>query len=475
MRSKFSIVLVLFTSGIFAQTKEIDVSMPLTLQECVEYAQAHNIQVKQSELNLELQNASYIQSKAGILPSLNANASHTLNFGRTIDPFTNQFATNQVVSDNFSISGSLTLFSGFMNFNTILQSNYNYLAGKYDLAKMRNDIALSVATNYLQILFNEELLKVSQAQVNITKLQVDRTKKMVDAGALPKGNLFDIQAQLAAEELNLVNAQNQLDISSLGLQQLLELQTPVTIAHPDLPTPSGTMLTSTSSQIFGIAVANLPEIKSSEYKLLSAQKGVKLAVSGVYPHLTLSGSYGTGYSGASKELKGLPTFTGYDSTAITTAGDWVLSPTFDYNYQTTPFDSQIKDNLNKSIGIFLTVPLFNKCSNKTNITKAKINVLNQELTLQLAKNQLQKSIQQAYADAGAALKKYNASQIAVDAMNESFKYTEQRYEVNMISSFDYNNAKNKLIKAQSDLLQAKYDYIFKLKILDFYQGKPLIL
>jgi outer membrane protein len=454
---------------------DIDPTQPLTLQQCIQYAQAHNIQVKQSDLNLQLQDAALMQSKASVLPSLNANASHSYNFGRTIDPFTNQFATNKVVSDNFSISGNLTLFSGFQNFNTILQNNYNYLSAKYDLEKMKNDIALSVATNYLQILFNMELMKIAQAQVDITKQQVDRTQKMVDAGSLPKANLYEIQSQLASEELTLVNAQNQYDLSLLNLQQLLELQTPVTIVKPDIGAPTGNLLGSDPSQIFNTAVTNLPEIKSSEYKLLSAQKGVKIAYGGIYPHLTLSGSYGTGYSGASKELDGLPVITGYDTTGLTTGGDYVLIPTYDYHYKVKSFSDQVHDNLNKSIGLFLTVPLFNRLNNKTSITRSKISVMNAELSLQLAKNQLQKSIQQAYADASAAYKKYNASQKAVDAISESFKYMEQRYNVNLISTVEFNDAKNKLLKAQSDLLQAKYDYIFKVKILDFYQGKPLTL
>jgi outer membrane protein len=257
------LVLAGFAVPVSGQTDPIDPTQPLTLEQCIQYAQAHNIQVKQSDLNLQLQNATLLQSKGNVLPSLNANASHTYNFGRTIDPFTNEFATNKVVSDNFSISGSLTLFSGLQNFNTILQNNYNYLSAKYDLDKMKNDIALSVATNYLQILFSQELVKIAQAQVDITKQQLDRTQKLVDAGALPKGNLYDVQAQLSSEELALVNAQNQYDLSLLNLQQLLELQTPVSIMKPDLSSPGEVMLTSTPSQIFNIAVNNLPEIKST--------------------------------------------------------------------------------------------------------------------------------------------------------------------------------------------------------------------
>jgi outer membrane protein len=474
MKSVFLLLVFIFSSAIaFAQSP--DVSQPWNLQQCIEYAITHNIQVKQSELNLELQKDQYTQSKGNILPSINANASHTLNAGRRIDPFTNTFANNTVVSDNFSISGSLTLFSGFQNYNTILQNNYNIIAGKYDVDKMRNDISLNVATVYLQILFNKELVTNAQAQVDITKQQVERIKKQVDAGVLAKGSLYDIQAQLASEELNMVNAQNQLDISYLTLSQLLEINAPIEIVKPDLNVPQNINMNLNPIQIFNTAVTLMPEIKSNEYKILSAQKGLKISYSGLYPSLTVSGSYGTGFSGASKDILSITPTGSFDTTGITTGGDYVVVPTFDYKTQTTPFSKQLDQNLNKSIGVFLTVPLFNRFQNKTNISRSRINVLNAQLSLDLAKNQLQKSVQQAYADAFAALNKYNATLKTVSAMEESFKYTEQRYNVNMISTFNYNDAKNKLNKTKSDLLQAKFDYIFKMKILDFYMGKPLTL
>lgn len=464
----------LLSFPLFSQNNSIDFSQPLTLQQCISYALENNIQIKQSELNSELNKIQYNQSKGNFLPSVNANISRSYNSGRTIDPFTNQFATSTILSDNFSLSGNMTLFSGLQNYNTLLQSNYNYLASKYDLDKMKNDIALNIATVYLQILFNEELLINAQAQTGITKIQVDRVQKMVEAGSLPKGNLFEIQSQLANEELAVVNAQNQLELTYLTLSQLLQTNEPVKIIKPELPSPAAQDVAITASLIFDAAKNNMPQVKSSEYKLKSAEKELKIAYGGLSPRLTISGSYGTGFSGNSKKLSSV-SLSGYDTTAITTGGDWVLSPMFDYNYETTPFADQIDQNLNKSIGLFLSIPIFNRLNNHNNIQRSKISLMNAKLSLELTHQQLQKDIQQAHADAIAASKKYAATLKALQAMEESFKYTEQKYNVNLITFFDYSNAKNLLNKTKSDLLQSKYEYVFKLKILDFYMGKPLTL
>ena len=197
-----------------------------------------------------------------------------------------------------------------------------------------------------------------------------------------------------------------------------------------------------------------------------------IARGGISPRLSASPSNASGYSGASKSITSV-TPAGYDTTGITSAGDLVLIPSFNYSQEITPFSDQVDDNLNKMAGFFLTVPIFNGLQNKTNISRAKIQIQNSQLNLELQKNNLQKSIQQSYADAVAALKKYNATKKVVEAVELSFKYTEQKYEVNLINATDYSDAVTKLIRAKSDLIQAKYDFVFKVKVLDFYQGKDL--
>jgi outer membrane protein len=462
--------------SVYAQEKTPDISAPWTLQQCIEYALLNNISVKQSELNVQLNDVNYLQSKANILPTLNGNASHQYNFGRTIDPFTNQFATDQVLSQNFFLSSNIVLFSGLQNWNSIQQNKYNLLASKEDLEKMKNDVALNIAAAYLQILFSEELVLNARAQFNITKLQVERTQKLVDAGSLPKSNFLDIQSQSALEELNVVNAENQLTISYLTLAQMLELPDPsgFRIVKPELEVPNVDLVSVSPMQIYQYAVSNMPDVKSSQYKLISAQKGLRIAKGGISPRLTLSGSYGTGYSGASKSVTSVTPTGSWDTTLyFSSSGDFIFLPTFNTQFETTSFADQIDQNLNRSLGFNLSIPLFNGLQTHANIQRSKINLMNAELTLQMTKNNLQKSIQQAYADALAALKKFQASQKAVNAMEESFKFMEQKFNVNMVSSFEYAEAQNRLAKAKSEMLQSKYDYFFKLKVLDYYQGKPL--
>ncbi len=419
---------------------------PWTLEGCIDYALKNNIQIKQSELGTELSQSNLLQSKGNLLPSINANASHTYNYGRRIDPFTNSFATTQVVSENIFASADFSLFNGLQNINTIQQNKYNYLASKSDVDKMKNDVALNIATAYLQILYNMDAADNARNQMGIANAQVERTKKLVDAGVTAKGTLLDIQSQLALEELNLTNAQNQLDISYLSLVQLLNLSSVdgFSIVKPNLEIANESLLAVSPSQIYTTAIGTLPEIKSAEYKVKAADKGIDAAWGGLSPRLSFSASYGTGYSGASVNAMN----------------------------EKIPFSEQYRNNVNQSFGFSLSIPIFNRFQTKTFIDKSRIQKLNSDLTVELTKLQVQKNIQQAYADANAGLKKYNASIKAVDAMQESFKYTEQKFNVGMVNTNDYNDAKNKLIKAQSDLLQAKYEYVFKTKVLDFYQGKP---
>lgn len=471
-----SLLCLIFAFKTSAQTPSAT-NQTMTLEQCIEYALKNNIQIKQSELNTELSKVTLTQSKANLLPSLNANANHSYNIGRTIDRFTNTFADAQVLSQNFGVSTDVNLFSGFQNINTIQQNKFAYLAGKYDIEKMKNDISLNIATAYLQILFSTEILDNAKNQMGISAAQVERTKILVDAGTVARGTLLDIQSQFALEELNVTNAQNQLDISYLNLAQLLNMPSAegLAIVKPELTIGGEALLTATPIQIYNSAVSNLPEIKSAEFNVKSAEKSVVVAKGGLSPRLTFSASYGTGYSGLSQRLTALPTFQGYSPNGdVTSSGDTVYSPLFSSGtFEKTPFSDQYKDNVNKSFGFFLTVPIFNRWQTKTAIDRARIQKMSADLTVESTKLQIQKNVQQAYADASAGLKKYNASLKAIEAMQESFKYTEQKFNVGMLNTNDYNDAKNKLIKAQSDLLQAKYEYVFKTKVLDFYQGKPL--
>lgn len=447
-----------------------------TLQQCIEYALKNNIQVKQSELTVQLDEGNLLQSKAKALPSLNGNFYHNYNFGKTIDPYTNTFATDRVLSQNLSLSSSLTLFNGLANYNTIRQNQSSLAADKYNVDKTKNEISLSIASAYLQILLNQEMVDAAVNQLNITRQQLERTKKLVDVGTLAKGNVYDVESQLASEELQLVIAQNQLDLSYLTLVQFIQIETTdgFQIEKLSIQAPSeGTLLT-TPTQLFDAASRALPEVKSAELKIKSSEYTLSATKGQLLPSISLNGSYGTGYSGQSKELLDI-TANGFQTIGYTASGEPVLTPAFLPTYQTTSRSKQFEDNLNQSVGISVRVPIFNNLQIKTAVSRAKINIESSKLMLEQTQLQLRKNIQQAYADAQGALKKYKATQKSVDALKESFKYTQQRFDVGMINSLDYNTAKNNLVKAESNLLQAKYEYVFKIKVLDYYQGKPISL
>lgn len=462
-------VFALLTAPAFSQSGK-----PWSLQECIDYALQHNIQLKQAELNAETGNINLLQSKAAILPTLNAGASHTYNFGRTIDPFTNTFATDRVLSQNFYLSSNLTLFHGLQNYNSIKQYEYARNADLFSVDKARNDVSLNVAAAYLQALYADEQLENTTKQAQLTQGQVDRMQKLVDAGAQAKGTLLDLQSQRATEEVSVVTAQNQRDIAYLTLAQLMNYDSlqNFTIVKPDLAAPADNLLTVSADQIYSTAQNTQPVVKSAEMNYRSYDKAVDVAMGGVSPTLTLGGSVGTGYSGLSKKLTGA-NINGLDTVGATTGGDFVVVPHTDYTYETTPFSDQLSNNLNQSIGLTLTIPLFNRLQTYGNISRAKIQRESARLNLEQTQTQLRKDIQQAWADAQAALGKYKASQKALDAAQESFRYTDQKFSLGAVSTIDYNASKTTLAKAESDLLQSKYDYIFRLKVLDYYQGKPL--
>ena len=462
-------IIVLFASFSVHAQKE------WTLAECIDQALNNNISIKQSDLNSQLNRLTLQQNKAAILPSLNGSAYHGYSFGRSVDPFTNQFVQERFRSNSFSLSSSVQLFGGFQNINAIKQGKENVKAGEYDLQKMRNDISLAVATAYLQTIFSDELLEQAKRQAAITQQQVDRVTKMVDLGALPKGNLLDLNAQLAAEQLNVTNAENQLNLSYLNLAQLMEIDAsqPFTVAKPAIGDVEGLLLSSTAEQVYQAAIASLPQVKSADTKVESSRIGVSIARGTRSPRLIMSGSYGTGYSQARKQFAE-PGSLEFLPAGFTGAGDTVFLPsTVGGTLETTPFEQQFTDNINQTLGFNLTIPIFNGWQSKTAIGRADIAYKNAQYTAQQTKNTVLKDVQQAFADATGGLKRYNATKQTVEALQQSFEFANVRYEEGLLTTVDYNDAKNKLAKAESDLLQAKYDYVFKLKILEFYSGKGL--
>lgn len=448
-----------------------------SLEECINYALENNIDVKKQSLNINIQEEELLQSKLGILPNVNGFVSHGYNWGQRVDPFTNEFATDRVRSNNLYLSADVNLFSGLQQLNTIKRNRLNLLASQYDVDYFRDEISITVATQYLQTLYYMEFVEIARNQLDITNQQVDRTTKLVEAGTLAKGDLLTIEAQQASEEYSIITAENDLRLSYLTLTQLLELDTPEgfeiekpvlgLIDQPNILSPS---------QIYSTALSNRPEIKSAEYRVESSESDLSIARGRYYPRLSLNGSWGSGYSGANQVGKNPFTYT---PQIAETAGGEAVYPLEAYtgyeSYSTKTFNDQFQDNLNTAAALNLSIPIFNGWIARSNVAQAKIGIENANLDLELQKNNLNKTIQQAYNDVLAANNQHKAAEKKVDATSESFKYAEQKFNVGLINSVEYNDAKKEYNNALSELVQAKYDYVFKNTIIDFYLGKPLTL
>ncbi len=445
------------------------------LEKCIDYAQKNNINLKQSEITIKIKENNVIQSKASILPTINAGAQHTYNFGRTIDRYTNTFANTQVLSQNFYVSSNVIIWSGLSQYNTIKANQFSYLSGEENYLQQKNDLALNVATSYINVIFSDEILQISQAQYKITEEQLLRTEKLTEAGTLAKSAVYDLKAQLANEEVNVTAADNNYQIALLNLKQLLNIDTlqNFNIVKSNINIENSSITDLSVQKIYELALKNQHSIKSAYYNVLAAEKNVIVAKGRVSPTLSATGSLGTGTSALDKRIDAI-NIVGIEQTPYyTQSSEAIYAPKTEIITSKKPFADQFSDNVNKSVGFTLSVPVFNGLQTLSGIKNAKLNALNAKYTQDLTEQNLYKTIAQAYANAKAALNKYNANKASVYASEQSFYYAQQKYNVGAISTFDYNTAKTRLQNAQGNYIQAKYDYIFKLKVLDYYQGKEL--
>ncbi len=418
-----------------------------SLQKCIDYALENNIQIKQQELNSEYNSNLVSQAKSNRLPNLNAQIGNNYSYGRSL---TTENTYDDVNSTSLSggISTNITLWNGAQLKNAIVQRELDLEATLQELQKAKDDLTLYIASAYLEILFSQELLLVSEGQIEVTKQQINRTQQLVDAGSLAKGALLEIEAQLAGEELQLVNNQNSVDLAYLNLYQFLEL--PISesfkIEKPELPEIGAYSNSVNSLDIFNNALTFRPEVKSAVTRVESAKAQLEIAKGALYPSLAMGANYNNNYF------------------KILNSDNPQLS-----------FGDQLKGNGRYGFGFSLNIPIFNKFQVRNSISNSTIQVMDYEYQLQNTKNVLRKDIETAYTNAFAALKKFISTEKAVASMEEAFRYTEEKFNVGMVNSVEYNQSKNNLTNAQSNLLQAKYDYIFRTKILDFYNGIPIKL
>ncbi len=451
-----------------------------SLQACIDYAIKQNISIQQSNLQIQVDENNYLQSKAGRYPDINAFANQQFNGGRSIDPFSNQFVTQTINSNNFSLNTSVTLFDGKRISNTIKRNQISVDISRLSASQARYDVSLNVSLAYLNILLNKELLEVAKQNVASTQAQIDRTQKLFDAGAVAENNLIDLKATLANNELAVVNAENSIMISSLNLQQLmnLEVSDDFTIAPVPIEALEVNDFLESSQQIYQTAESFLPNIKSAEMTIERDEYNIEIAKAGRYPTLGLSGSVFTGYSSASRRFEQIGQ--GFE---VRETGDFLTSnpletvsrlfPIISVNEVSYTFFPQLGDNFRQQLSLGLSIPIFNRWQVKNQVSNAVISKRSSELNAQNVRIQLRQTIEQAYVDAKSALNTYRARERQVEALNLTYENTRIRYESGASNVVDFNLAKINLDNAKSDLVRAKYDYLFREKVLDFYQNKPL--
>jgi outer membrane protein len=421
-----------------------------TFQQCLDTALQRNISLNQSLLNSDLTRISLDQARANIYPYLSGNAREGVSFGNSVNPVTNQYVGRTTNSASLGLNAGVTLFNGFQLTRTILQNKMNVDASKTDIENVKNQVTLNITTAYLQVLFSYEILKAAKNQADATAVQVDQTQKMVNAGKLPESNLYTIRSQQATDNLAIVNAQSQLDLARVTLQQLMEvpIEDSFEVKVPDLIEPS-LLMKQTNHEIYAKALTVQPQIEGASMRTNSAVLGIKISEGARYPTLNLSGAVNSNYAITSR-----------------TAAD-SLRP------KASPFFTQLHDNLGETIGLNLSIPIYSNRQIKSNIERAKVNALMAELNEKDIRTQLRKTIEQAYTDLRNSIKKFEATKEQIAATELSYQNMERKYNVGLASAIDYLIEKNLYFQAQSNGIQSKYDYIFKSKILDFYQGKPI--
>lgn len=440
MKHLFVLILgvIFIASGFTANAQNV-----WSLQKCIDYALENNIQIKQQQLNTQFYENQVNQAKSNRLPNLNAQIGNDNSFGRSLT-YDNTYKNVNSSSISGGANTSFTIFDGFNLSNTIDKQELDFQVTLKDMQKAKDDMMLNIAGMYLQILFAEELVLVDEAQMEVTKQQIERTQQLVDAGSLAKGALLEIVAQLAREELQLVNDKNNMQLNYLGLYQMLEL--PIaesfTIEKPVLPEIRANLSMANSIDVFNNALNVRPEIQAAQLRVKSAEKDLEIARGNYYPSLTFSANYYNLYNNKYTDIKG----------------------------DKIEFGNQLKNNARSSLGVTMGIPIFNRFQVKNGISNAELQIQDYQYRLQTTSNTLRKEIEQAYTNALASLNRYMSSEKAVESMEEAFRYVEEKFNVGMVNTVDYNLQKNQLTVAQSQLLQAKYEYIFRTKILDFYNG-----
>ena len=414
-----------------------------TLQEAVNHALENNISVQQGKNTLLLNEQDVIAAKGSFLPTVSGSAGHNLSLGNT-ELFPGQFVDRTSNSTNFGISANQTVFNGFRNTNVYKQSQLNLEANQLELSRIQDDISLNVVNGYLNILFNKENLETANAQYEFSKKQLNQVKELVEAGVQPKANIYDAEATLSRDLQSVTVAENNYELALLNLSQLLQVDfNGFDVEVVEIDNPSAELLYKDVTPILNYALQNRSEIKVAEKNIESAALSTEISKSGFYPNVSVGYGFGSNVF-----------FTNLTDTEDT-------------------FLNQLNDQKAHSFRVSVNVPIFSGYQNKTAVAKSRIQEENAKLGLEQTKLSLESNIQRAFTDAKSAYRAYEAAKASLESQQLAFDNAQERYNIGVMNAFDLEQSRLRLVNAESSLINAKYDFVFKTKVLDFYLGKPI--
>ena len=471
---KFPLVLsFVFLVGFVQQSVGQEV---ITIEQAIEKTLANNLQVKQSQLSESLSDENLKQSKNALLPTLNGNGGYNINFGRSVDPSTNQFNSQKFSSFNGGVSTGIDIFNGFQKINQIRQNKLLLDADKTNTEKVKNDLILQVVTSYLQILYNKDFLTAAEQQLAVAKQQLTREQELLDVGNKTLADLSQAKSQLATAELNVTNATNDLTISYITLAQLMDIPsaTVYSVSAPVLQSFNKPSSDYNPEEVYSSAMKSNPDIKLAALRTEASKAGINIAKGNYYPTLSFGAGLNTNYSsGRDRVLNTIQN--GFREIGRTqNTNEAVLTPDFTALTETYRFNDQLRDNFGQYVGVSLRVPIFNGFSARSTVRRARINYLQNQTQEQLVHNNLNKVIYQAVADLKAAGSRFTSTTNTFLAQKDAFNVIEQRYAVGLVNSLDYSTSQTNLNKAEIDMIQAKYDLLFRSKLIDYYLGKQII-
>ena len=486
MKKKKALLLISFFGGCLVFNASAQDKWDL--RRCVEYALAHNISVQQTDVQARMAEVNEKQTRWSQYPNADFSTNTGLQWGRSIDPTTNQFTSNQLLYQGYSLNAGITVFNWHRIRNNIIAADLNSDAARMDVEKVRNDISLTVATYYLQVLLSYQQIKIAEKQMQQTLSQLDVISKRVSAGAAPELDKLTLEGQYATDSSSYITAKATADQNLLQLKQVLNIDAgqPFDIAEPPVEQiPVEPILQLQPETVFQIAIKNQPAQKANLLRIQSLEASLRSSRAAMYPTISVGGTLGTNFSSADKKITG-GVITGFKASGdlvniggtqypVLTPDGYATQAKKSFSERWDGWGLQMNNNFRQSLGFSISVPINSSGAARFGYQRSKLDLKNAELTRSLADQTLKNDIYKAYYNASAAMQKFNAAKITYGITQKAADFAQKRYDLGLLNSFDYLITQNNMFRAQYDMLAAEFDYVFKMKVLEFYKGQGIKL